>query len=116
MDSGRKRIPLGVVSPSAVRNAQRRRPSHDVQTSGNVPSANRENLEPNRASASMPESSFQSPARNDNFVQQPSHSTLGSCTEKRRYVHPTEFNVQYRDTDTENSNPNIMISGSSRTK
>ncbi|XP_017224250.2 uncharacterized protein LOC135146706 isoform X2 [Daucus carota subsp. sativus] len=80
MDSGRKRIPLGVVSPSAVRNAQRRRPSHDVQTSGNVPSANRENLEPNRASASLPESSFQSPARNDNFVQQPSHSTLGSCT------------------------------------
>ena len=34
--------------------------------------------------------------------------------EKRRYVHPTEFNVQYRDTDTENSNPNIMISGSTR--
>ena len=37
------------------------------------------------------------------------------CTlEKRRYVHPTGFNVQYRDTDTENSNPNIMISGFAR--
>ncbi|XP_063950819.1 uncharacterized protein LOC108223724 [Daucus carota subsp. sativus] len=36
--------------------------------------------------------------------------------EKRQYVHPTEFDVQYRATDTENSNPNIMISGSSRTK
>ncbi|KAL1815344.1 hypothetical protein ACET3Z_017918 [Daucus carota] len=39
------------------------------------------------------------------------------CTlEKRRHVHPTGFDVQYRYTDTENSNPNIMISGSSRTK
>ena len=34
--------------------------------------------------------------------------------EKRQYVHPTEFDVQYRATDTENSNPNIMISGSAR--
>ena len=31
--------------------------------------------------------------------------------EKRRHVHPTGFDVQYRYTDTENSNPNIMISG-----
>ncbi|XP_017251989.2 uncharacterized protein LOC108222604 [Daucus carota subsp. sativus] len=83
MDSGRKRIPLGAVSPSAVRNAQRRRSSNDVQTSGNVSSANRENLEPNRASASLPESSFQTPARNDNVCQQPSHSNLGSCTGTR---------------------------------
>ena len=60
--------------------AQRRRSSNDVQTSGNVSSANRENLEPNRASASLPESSFQTPARNDNVCQQPSHSNLGSCT------------------------------------
>ncbi|WOH10452.1 hypothetical protein DCAR_0729921 [Daucus carota subsp. sativus] len=36
--------------------------------------------------------------------------------EKRRHVHPTGFDVQYRYTDTENSNPNIMISGYSRTK
>ncbi|XP_063942367.1 uncharacterized protein LOC135150152 isoform X2 [Daucus carota subsp. sativus] len=78
MDSGRKRIPLGVVSPSAFRNAQRRRSSNDVQTSGNVSSANRENLEPNRASASLPESSFQTPARNVNVHQQPSHYTLGN--------------------------------------
>ncbi|KAL1830361.1 hypothetical protein ACET3Z_000012 [Daucus carota] len=63
--------------------AQRRRSSHDVQTSGNVSSANRQNLEPNRASASRPESSFQTPARNDNVCQQPSHSTLGSCTGTR---------------------------------
>ena len=60
--------------------AQRRRSSNDVQTSGNVSSANRENLEPNRASASLPESSFQTPARNVNVHQQPSHYTLGSCT------------------------------------
>ncbi|XP_017244773.1 uncharacterized protein LOC108216507 isoform X2 [Daucus carota subsp. sativus] len=61
----------------------RRRSSNDVQTCGNVSSANRENLEPNKAYESLPESSFQTPARNDNVHQQPSHSTLGSCTGTR---------------------------------
>uniref|UniRef100_A0A166D5V0 Uncharacterized protein n=1 Tax=Daucus carota subsp. sativus TaxID=79200 RepID=A0A166D5V0_DAUCS len=94
------RSPLHVV---AMDSAQRRRSSNDVQTSGNVSSANRENLEPNRASASLPESSFQTPARNVNVHQQPSHYTLA---QRRRSSNDVQTSGNVSSANRENLEPN----------